>query len=220
MADNTYQKLNLGGQQMETSAWKLFRKDFKKGQFVVIITEDDGFDWGTLNFNEVDEGEITLSSGLRPTRRYRWNQVIFMARGGFPVRKIFGKYPEKEVITGDIPGLFRAALAQEKLEALRNKANIARGILGIDLKEISSGLTKAQEELRDEIEPFEDVLARIKLGDPFEIEACRAQLFNAGNVGPQFYLNPAEEFLRMTAKDGAVAHLWQVVTVFEFEIVR
>jgi hypothetical protein len=56
---------------MQTSAWKLFRKDFKKGQSVVIITEDDGFDWGILHFDEVDEGIVTLTSGSRPAHRYR-----------------------------------------------------------------------------------------------------------------------------------------------------
>jgi hypothetical protein len=141
-----------------------------------------------------------------------------MAHGGFPVRKILGKYPEKEVLTGDIPGLFRAAMAQENLEALQKKAATARGVLGINLKEISPGFAKVHEEMQAEVEPFEDILARIKLGDPFEIGACRMRLFNAGNIGPQFYLNPAEEVLRMMSKDGAMAHLWQVVNVFDFEI--
>lgn len=205
---------------METSARKLFKKDFKNGQFVVIISEDDQLDWGTLHFDKVDEGMVTLSSGLRPARTYHWNQIIFMSHGGFPVRKIFGKYPEKDLITGDVPGLFRAALAQENLEALQKKTNAARGILGIDLKEISPGFAKVQEEMQAEVEPFEDILARIKFGDPFQVEACGVRLFNAGNVGPQFYLNPREEVLRMMSEDGAMAHLWQVGNVFEFEIIR
>lgn len=203
---------------MEISARKLFKKDFKKGQFVVIIAEDDRLDWGTLHFDEVDKGILTLSSGLRSAHRYHWNQIIFMSHGGFSVRKIFGKYPEREVITGDIPGLFRAALAQENLEALQRKVDAAREILGIDLKEISPEFAKVQEEMKVEIEPFRDVLTRIKFGDPFEVEAHHVQLFNPGNVGPQFYLNPAEEVLRMMSRDGALAHHWQLVNVFEFEI--
>jgi hypothetical protein len=205
---------------METSAWKLFKKDFKKGQFVVIITEDERFDWGNLYFDEIDKGMVTLTSGLRPARTYRWNQLIFMGHAGFPVRKVFGKYPEKDFFMDDVPGLFRAALAQENLEALQKKAATAHGVLGIDLKEISPGFAKIQEEMQAEVEPFEDLLARIKFGDPFETGACRVHLFNAGNVGPQFYLNPAEELLRMRSTDGAMAHLWQVSNVFAFEIVR
>ncbi|MCX6766160.1 MAG: hypothetical protein NT170_00025 [Candidatus Moranbacteria bacterium] len=206
---------------MVTSAWELFKKDFQKGQFVVIITEDDRLDWGLLHFDEVDVGMLTLASGLRPARTYHWNQIIFMAHGGFPVRKIFGKYPEKDLITTeDVPGLFRAALAQENLEALQQKADAARVILGIDLKEIAPNFATTRAEMRDEERYFKDDLFRLKFGDPFEVEACHMRLFNAGNIGPRFYLNPAEEILRMMSKDGAIAHLWQIINVFEVEIVR
>lgn len=203
---------------MKTSAWKLFIDDFKKGQEVVIVTEDGRFDWGTLQYTEKT---VTLTSPLRPAHDYHWNQIVFMGRDGFPIRKIFGSFPEKEIIAEDIPGLFRAALAQENLEAMGQKAEVVHGLLGlpeIDLKEVSPGFVKAQEEMQSVVDPFEHLLAKIKFDDPFEIEACRVQLLNPGNVGPNFYLNPAEEVLRMMSKDGAMAHLWQLVNVFEFEI--
>jgi len=203
-----------------TSAWKLFKKDFKNGRQVVIVTEDERFDWGTLQYTEET---VTLTSGLRPARTYYWNQITFMCYAGFPVRKVFGKYPEKEVITGDIPGLFRAALAQENLKAMEQKANVVHGVLGlpeIDLENLSPGFTKAQEEMYAEVEPFEQLLYKIKSGDPFEVEAHHVQLFNPGNVGPQFYLHPDEEVLRMMSRDGALAHHWQLINVFDFEIIH
>jgi hypothetical protein len=205
---------------MKTSAWKLFMKDFKNGQSVVIITEDERFDWGTLQYTEET---VTLTSGLRPPKTYHWNQIVFMCHDGFPVRKVFGRYPEKEVDIGDKPGLFRAALAAENLESMEQKANVIHGVLGlpeIDLEDVSPGFTKAQEEMEAEMEPFERLLTRFRFGDPFEVEACHVRLFNPGNVGPQFYLNHAEEVLRMMSRDGALAHHWQLVNVFEFEVVR
>lgn len=205
---------------MQTSAWKLFINDFKKGQEVVIVTEDGRYDWGTLQYTKET---VTLTSPLRPAHPYHWNQIVFMAHAGFPVRKIFGKFPEKDVIMEDIPGLFRAALAQENLEAMARKAEVVQGFLGlpeIDLEDVSPGFVKAQEEMQSVLEPFEQLLAKIKFDDPFEVGACRVQLINPGNVGPQFYLHPAEEVLRMMSIDGAIAHLWQATTIFEFEIIR
>ena len=203
---------------METSAWALFTKDFKNGQSVFVATEDGRYDWGILQFNEET---VTLTSGLRPARRYHWNQIVFMCHDGFPVRKIFGRFPEKEIVVEDVPGLFRAALAAENLESMEQKANVIHGVLGlpeIDMEDVSPGFAKAQEEMQAEVEPFEQLLTRFRFGDPFEVEAHRVQLFNPGNVGPQFYLHPDEEVLRMMSKDGALAHHWQLVNVFEFEI--
>lgn len=186
----------------------------------VIITEDERFDWGILQYTE---DTVTLTSGLRPPKTYHWNQIIFMCHDGFPVRKVLGKYPGREVSREDIPGLFRAALAAENLEAMERKASVVHGVLGlpeIDMEDISPGFAQAQEDMQAEVEPFERLLTRFRFGDPFEVEAHRIQLFNPGNVGPQFYLNPAEEVLRMMSKDGALAHHWQLVNVFDFEIVR
>jgi hypothetical protein len=207
---------------MLTSAWELFKKDFKNGDQVIIVTEDERFDWGTLHYND-EKGDVTLSSGLRPVRTYHWNQIVFMCQDGFPVRKVFGPSPERERKYEDVPGLLRAALAEENLEALERKAYAVQGIIGlpeVELDEVSPGFARSQEEMRAETEPFESLLTRIKWGDPIRVEARHVRLYNAGNVGPQFYLNPAEEVLRMMSGDGALAHLWQLTNVFEFEIIR
>ena len=128
---------------MQTSALKLLAKDFKNGQSVIIITENERFDWGTLKYNKET---VTLTSGLRPPRTYHWNQIVFMCHDGFPVRKVFGKFPEMERRFENVPGLFRAALAMENLEKLDSKAHAVRGLLGlaeVELEEVSPGFRQS-----------------------------------------------------------------------------
>src|SRR4030042_5273543 len=121
---------------MQTSALEVLAKDFKNGQSVIIITENERFDWGPLEYNKET---VPLTSGLRPPRAYHWNQIVFMCHDGLPVRKVLGKFPEREREFENVPGLLRAALAMENLEKLDSKAHAVRGLLGLAEGEMEGG---------------------------------------------------------------------------------
>lgn len=68
-------------------AWELYDSCFSDGQNVVIVTDFDTFEWGTLR---------TLPLGCWLARRERkdlffwWDDIRFMAHDGFPVERLMG----------------------------------------------------------------------------------------------------------------------------------
>jgi hypothetical protein len=66
-----------------------------------------------------------------------------------------------------------------------------------------------------------DVLdIEVQFGDPFITQAVQATLVNAGNSGPAWWPGSAgeefEECLILHAEDGAIAHLFDIPTVYGF----
>jgi len=55
-------------------------------------------------------------------------------------------------------------------------------------------------------------------GDPYLIENVDVRLYNPSNFGDSFYCQPNEEFLHLTANDGAAALLYDVPTIYHFEM--
>ena len=81
----------MSGTTHKKNAWEIYRVCFEEGDCVVLVTDDDVFDWGRLKSS--DEG-LTLSWPGKQTRFYDWEDIRFMAHDGFPVKKIMGKEPE------------------------------------------------------------------------------------------------------------------------------
>ena len=110
---------------MKMNSFQLFEQDFKEGDQVVIVNDLDLIDWGVLTYN--DKG-FALASGRRPARHYTWDQCVMMAHDGFPVRKIFGRFPKGQDIT-DKQIFFRAGFAVEVIEKLEREINEIKNIV-------------------------------------------------------------------------------------------
>ena len=164
-------------------AWDLFEQDFKQGDEVIIVNSQDLVDFGTLKY---DEKGFTLESGSRPKRSYTWHQCTFMAKDGFPVRKIFGRFPKGPDITS-------------KQDALR--------IIAADDFQTHEERTVARKKESE---------YGIRFGCPFETDPCLVQVFNPGCFGQEFDLTSMEETLRLTHSNGTVAQLWQLTEIFDF----
>lgn len=62
------------------------------------------------------------------------------------------------------------------------------------------------------------VRTRSVVGDPFLIEAEEARIYNPGEHYSVVEDDEYEECVEMFAKDGAVAHLFDLHTVYDFEV--
>lgn len=159
-------------------AWELYNSCFSDGQNVVIVTDFDTFEWGTLRTTPLG---CWLARVSRKDRFFKWDDIRFMAHDGFPVMKLMGADGSRLI---------------EKLDTTYSIGAIRAALI--------------------EMPPAAHV--RVKFGDPYVIEDVRAELFNAGNTGPDFWDELDEEVVSLRAGDGAVGLLWNLETVFSAEI--
>lgn len=72
---------------MKITAWQLFNRNFKVGDEVIVVDDDDRVRCGKLK--SITERGCYLVHGNRYTYVY-WSDTRFMAHDGFPVRKLMG----------------------------------------------------------------------------------------------------------------------------------
>ena len=87
-------------------AWELFRSCFNDDDDVVIVTDNDTFDLGTLC---IGKGGLWLDHGSQFERFFKWEAVLFMAHDGFPVKRLMGP-GEGEVVKRIHPTNSRLAI--------------------------------------------------------------------------------------------------------------
>lgn len=213
-------------------AFKLFEQDFQDGDEVIIVNDNNLLDWGTLSY---DETGFTLSSRIRATHHYDWHQCVFMAKDGFPIRKIFGTFPKGIDITNK-QEVIREALTLESIDALKEKIsfmerNILLGGCRSQFKKIIVEFEELLQYFKNKIShPFLNYIqgdgirggrpsvSGIAFGCPFRIDdLISVQLFNPYGVGSKYDLTSMEETIRIVHKNGAVAQLWQLTEAFDFE---
>lgn len=101
---------------MKLTAWDLFNRNFKDGDEVVVIDEDDRVGWGRLQMIDVNGFMLVRRSPLGSTqaKRFWWEDIRFMSHDGFPVRQLMGadgsRTIEKEPSAVEV---LRAGLRQE-----------------------------------------------------------------------------------------------------------
>jgi len=218
---------------MDTTAWDIWEKDFKKGDEVILIDDNTMFDWGILDYNDK---EVILSSGKRPARHYPHHKIVFICHDGFPVRKFLGPWPHETFDAQLIPEVMRAALASENEDYLKKELKSiekAAASLGITekafydhptvisaleiMKQLSSPFVTLAKTIKDTIKEKER--KRIFYGHPVEFNPISVQLFNPGNSTTWFHSNhPQEEVLRMVAHNGLIGQLWDLEGVYHFEM--
>lgn len=74
---------------MKLTAWQLYRRNFKDGDQVIFVDDDNCIGWGKLVDSTADGFRIDRTRVGR-IRFIYWDQIRFMAHDGFPVRQLFG----------------------------------------------------------------------------------------------------------------------------------
>jgi hypothetical protein len=190
---------------MKKSVWDLFHETFKIGDDIIIITDIDEFVVGEMVKFDEDACSIRVARNM-PLRDVEWVDVRFMSHEGFPVKKLIG---------ADGSRLIEKLDTKSTQETIRKA--LTRSVCGGCSK---LGLSEGMHHYRGEI--FHPGCYKVVGGDPFMIEAVEAKLWNPGNEDPFFWSgNPGEEFeecIELIARDGAVGHLFDLPSVYHFEM--
>lgn len=72
----------------QVDQWDLFHSQFKDGEDVVIILDDDTARQGKLT--AIEQGALIQPPGAKVPTLYHWNRIQFISHDGFPVRKLLG----------------------------------------------------------------------------------------------------------------------------------
>ena len=78
----------MSGEATEVDQWDLFHSQFKDGEDVVIILDDDTARQGKLT--AIKQGALIQPPGAKVSTLYYWDRIQFISHDGFPVRKLLG----------------------------------------------------------------------------------------------------------------------------------
>jgi len=179
---------------------------FKLGHEIILITDQDKFEWGKIE--EITDDGVTLKRDRKKSREWKWDNVAFMSHDGFPVRKLppspSDEHVEKllgEKHVRDLKSAIRQALAFSTCadcgKLIEDNSYNAKGECNACHRRYS-----------------------YQGGHPWEIECVSSQIFNIGNQSPSDWLwsnHPLEETIVMQSKDGLGGQLWDLPAIFEFE---
>lgn len=198
------------------TAWELYHAMFKDGEDIVLIDEDDVVWQGRIV--RVDDSTITIKTPIGKEKAYKWLSVRFMSHDGFPVKKLFGADGSRlieKLDTGDVQKLLRDTLTPVMCvdcdRLLKNPTNYRCGERYVrESRELyplhQCGYCQARE-------------SRYRFGDPFDItEPVESVLLFAGNDGEEYWDEDGQEVLVMRARDGAMAQLYEIKTVYFAEV--
>ena len=199
---------------MKADTWKVFKECFEEGEEVVVVLEDGKFDWGKLSYDE--EGiDLAKGSGIA-SMSHDWIDIRFMAHDGFPVKKVMCPPTDtllEKLDTTDIQDLIRQTLTYTLCGKCKEAiADPAPYVNCEKCREIQ------REKDRVWRENIDGRRRSFGFGHPFLIEGVSATLINKGNNGPEYYeMDYLIETLVLKSKDGAIAHLWDLESIFYFE---
>lgn len=190
------------------SSWDLFNDMFKVGDEVIIITDDDRYEWGVLQAI-LDDGAVIK----RPEKKaiyWEWEKVCFMCHDGFPVRKLQPSssdlYVEK-LLEGE---------ESKTLQVVVRKALMSRRC-----SECSKPVECSSVIPMNEGEPCMECRPRRSFtgGHPWQIEGVHCELYNPGNYTFPFWSNAEfeETIVMKDPKTGLIGQLWDLPSIFEVE---
>lgn len=191
------------------NSWTLFNRMFKLGHEVILITDEDKFDWGAIA--EITDDGITLKRTWKKGKERKWENVTFISHDGFPVRKLPPSPSDAHVEKllsdpkiKDLKGAIRKALAFNTCaECGVVMKDTSTGGFGIDCTGCEAKRKKRQS---------------FTGGHPWQIEGVTSDIFNIGNECDYYWSNhPLEETIVMKSKDGLGGQLWDLPAIFEFE---
>lgn len=201
----------------EPKGWELFNMSFKPDEEVVVVDDDDRFWWGKLG--GITDLGFTLRHGRNKVAELTWEKLRFMAHDGFPVSKIMGADGsatiEKHYSPGSGPQVAIRKALVEYCDGVQPRCKAC----------------ETEDWLREPDKPV-----RARFGDPFDVEAAGSRIYHAGNSGLSYWSRfwnevagyysekhckkgvADEEVLVLTSGDGARAHLWDLSTIYAFEV--
>jgi hypothetical protein len=197
--------------------YKIFNDQFKIGNAIFIIDEDDHFIFGEIEDIHYDNG-IRLRKHFYPPylKWYSWNEIRFISHDGFPVRKLFPRSSDKYLVhlnTDDIV----MSLRQLAVSVVCNSCN---KLIEQSIDNYGGHILGGSEDGRYYLcEVCQDVdRYSMRGGHPFEIENVSMVVVNAGNNS--YYHNYADDrFLEtgiLRSREGLMGLLWDFSTIFEF----
>ena len=95
------------------NAWKIYWDMFRDGDQVIIVDEDDKVHWGKITAHEYT---CVLKRLDGSEDEFHWDEIRFICKDGFPVRKLLGADGNKNILkmnTDDTQKIVRTALDQE-----------------------------------------------------------------------------------------------------------
>jgi len=134
--------------------WKLFRSEFKDGQFVIIIHSNTKMYHGKM---KADHDRVVVGC-----REFSWDDVIFIAHDGFPCRQ------------------FHTTLNAEQLDNLENTEAVLLMRKLLTKKPEEEILSKENTVVRRTSSPFRSTFAG-RGGCPFVWDEVYMQIVNPGN---------------------------------------
>lgn len=205
---------------MVVDGWKLFRKLFKVGQFVVAITDEDKMIWGYLDWT--DE-HLVLSYPTRHTAQYDWDTIRFIGHDGFPIKKVWGSQGQDELNNvrsviaesnavvceecGAVVGVRKRRVRVEPNDLFRTKMLLC----------LSCKRRLRYYYPKNHPQSGSAVVHSMSFGDPFEILDVFIAFCNSGNATEEFD-GQFEEFAFCRAKSGAVGMLYDMTSIFDVHI--
>lgn len=181
---------------MRTDAWELFKSQFKEDDEVIAIMDNGRVVWGKLGF---DDDGISLGKGKGiASVKAKWTDIRFLAHDGFPVKKVMCP-PTDDLL--------------DKLDTTDTQKFIRNAI---DYTVCGRCPKLIKEDSNDWLCP--DCRKKIPkramgFGHPFLIEDVSAILINKGNTTDFRFV----ETIVLESRDGAIAHLWDLESIFYFE---
>ncbi len=188
------------------NSWTLFNRMFRLGHEVILITDEDKFEWGTII--EITDDGITLKRKWSKVKERKWENVVFLSHDGFPVRKLPPSPSDKHV---------EKILTDPKIKDFHGAVRKALAF------NICAECGKITEETYTEYIDCKGCRTKRRQstytgGHPWQIEGVTSEIFNIGNESDYFWSNhPLEETIVMKSKDGLGGQLWDLPAVFEFE---
>ena len=174
-----------------------------------MVLEDGRFDWGKLSHD--DEGvSLAKGSGIA-SMSHDWKDVRFIAHDGFPVKKVMCPPTDtllEKLDTTDVQELIRQSLTYVLCNTC--KKAIPDPFPYVNCEKCREKLTKQR---KGREESYAHFGRSAGFGHPFLIENVSAILINKGSNDPNYFF----ETIVMQSKDGAIAHLWDLESIFHFE---
>lgn len=202
---------------MKIKAWDLYNSMFKDGDEVIMLDEDDYFHWGVLK--STDKYCILTRPTTGKVEKFEWDEVRFIAREGFPIKRLTGVDGSKLIETLDTTDIQRF-LREVLVSVICDKCGIR-----IDATPDShEGYVISSPRGSYNYYRCSDCKKkrRAVVGDPYLLEDFSCCLLNPGNSWPkEQYWNKwqwdYEEVMVMRHKGGAQGLLWDIPTIYHFE---
>ena len=199
---------------LSAKAWELYHACFSEGDDIIVIDENDELYWGCL---ETHKDFCILTRPNKAPDKIDWLDVAFMSHDGFPVRRLRESTAAIEALeksdTSDVPRAIRIALTGGLCEMC--------GVV-VEADDLSFGKYrgKVTGDFVGKLGVCTECRKKVTIvrGDPWLIEAEWARLWNPNCCAPGHWLEDDEEIIVAQSSDGAYAHIWDVDTVYQFEV--